>query len=236
MSHKPFKLKEFTIDQDKAAMKVGTDGLLLGAWSSVSNEKEVLDIGCGTGLISLMLAQRCQAKITAIDIDLSAYQQASHNFKNSKWSKRLMAQHSSLQDFEENHHHCFDLIVSNPPFFEVNQSGNASRQLARSQHMLDYETLIKSSKNLLNTEGSLQLIVPKDHLAKVIILAKQSGLYPTKICLVRGNPNLAFKRALIAFRFKEEELIEDELTIELARRHQYSSEYKDLVKDYLIIF
>ena len=236
MSHKPFKLKEFTIHQDKTAMKVGTDALLLGAWTSVTNEKQLLDIGCGTGLITLMLAQRCQAKITAIDIDLSAYQQACENFKDSKWSDRISGKHISLQDFEQNSRQHYDLIVSNPPYFEIDNTGNSSRQIARSQNMLSYKTLINSSKSLLANDGNLFLIVPNEHLTKLIALAKKSGLHANKICLVKGKFNLPFKRALIEFSFKEEKQIESELTIELVKRHEYSEEYRNLVKDYLIIF
>lgn len=216
-------------------MKVGTDGVLLGAWTPIKTEKSILDIGCGTGVISLMLAQRSRAEITSIDIDLAAYQQAQDNFKNSKWSNRLFVQHASLQDFEENNQKKFELIVSNPPFFSA-ESIASSRAIARSQNQLSHKQLIKLSKNLLSQNGRFCCVVPIEQQQLFIDYGNEVGLYPSKICEVKGKLGGKIKRTLLEFTTTPQEIESSELVIELENRHQYSEAYTSLLKDYLIIF
>lgn len=216
-------------------MKVGTDGVLLGAWTSVSTEKTILDVGCGTGVISLMLAQHSQANITAIDIDLTAFLQTQENFKNSNWSETLLAQHSCLQEFEVNSQKKFDLIVSNPPFFNA-ESIASSRATARSQTQLSHKQLIALSKNLLSQNGRFCCIVPIEQQQLFIDYGNEVGLYPSKICEVKGKLGGKVKRTLLDFTTTPKVAENSELVIELENRHQYSEAYKSLLKDYLIIF
>ena len=138
MSNSWFKFKQFTVNHDKCAMKVGVDGVTLGAWADVSSAKKVLDVGCGSGLISLMVAQRCNAQIIAIDIDSQSIIQAAENVDNSPWKDRIKIQHISLQDLAEVNSCGFDVIISNPPYF-INSLKNPSR---KSHHRPSYRYLV----------------------------------------------------------------------------------------------
>ena len=150
---KPFKFKQFQIRQDRCAMKIGTDGVLLGAWTTLAhNPKSILDIGTGTGLIALMLAQRYEAEtIDALEIDEGAYEQCVENFEASPWGDRLFCYHAGLDEFLDEIEDQYDLIVSNPPFHtEEVPSGNAARDIARQNQSLPFEELIEGVSNLLS--------------------------------------------------------------------------------------
>jgi len=157
-----FKFKQFSINQDKTAMKVGTDGVLLGAWTPTNhNPFSILDIGTGTGLIALMLAQRTTAEqIDALEIDEDAYEQAVDNFENSPWSDRLFCFHAGLDEFIEEPEDEYDLIVSNPPFYsEDYKTENEQRDLARFQDALPFEDLVEAADLLLSENGILAVII-----------------------------------------------------------------------------
>lgn len=232
---KPFRFKQFTIQQDKTAMKVGTDGVLLGAWVTLNNPQSILDIGTGTGLIALMLAQRSNAdQIDAIEIDDQAYEQAVDNFENSDWADRLFCYHASLKEFAKEIEETYDLIVSNPPFYTENcGTGNEKRDLARMNESLPFEDLIKYSVQLLNETGKLALIIPFKEEEKVKELAIQNNLFPEKITRVKGTYNTEIKRSLLLFSRKEKHALLNELVIEIAR-HQYTDEYLKLVRDFYV--
>lgn len=232
---KPFRFKQFTIQQDQTAMKVGTDGVLLGAWVSLENPESILDIGSGTGLIALMLAQRSDAiQIDAIEIEAHAYEQAVENFENSDWSDRLFCYHASLQDFVDEIDEKYDLIVSNPPFYtDAYESINKQRSLARFESALPFEELIESTAKLLSKNGNLALITPYKEEEKVLKIALKNELFPQKITRVKGTANSEIKRSLLLFSFQENTPEIDELIIELSR-HQYTDEYKALVKDFYL--
>ena len=232
---KEFKFKQFTIQQDRAAMKVGTDGVLLGAWVPIENPESILDIGSGTGLIALMLAQRSDAfQIDAIEIEDHAYEQAVENFENSDWSDRLFCYHASLQEFVEEMEEKYDLIVSNPPFYTDSfESNDLSRLLARFEGALPFESLIEYSAKLLSENGNFALIIPFKEEEKVLQIAKKNQLFPQKITRVKGALNTEIKRSLLLFSFQENTPIIDELVIEISR-HQYTDEYKALVKDFYL--
>ena len=156
---KPFQFKEFTIEQDRCAMKIGTDGVLLGAWASVKdNTFSILDIGAGTGVIALMLAQRSQAElIDALEIDEDAYEQCVDNFENSPWGDRVFCYHADLDEFtEEFEDETYDLIVSNPPFFEPSLAEETpeARKKARFYDALPFEDLLKNTAQLLSKKGT----------------------------------------------------------------------------------
>ena len=233
MSIRPFRFKQFEIYQDKTAMKVGTDGVLLGAWSNLQSGNKILDIGTGTGLIALMLAQRFpESYITAIELDDDAFHQAIENFTNSKFSNQICGVNSSLQSFSSDQK--FDLIVSNPPFFILNDRVDFdARKQARQQETLTFEDLLFHTANLLTTQGTACFIIPYDLEDNFIALAAQHNLYPNEIVHVKGNINSLIKRSLINLSFTEKDKSISELIIEV-ERHQYTNAYINLTKDFYL--
>ncbi|MDP2087837.1 MAG: methyltransferase [Flavobacteriaceae bacterium] len=231
----PFHFKQFTIHQEKTAMKVGTDGVLLGAWIPIENECSILDIGTGTGLIALMLAQRSDAEqIDALEIDDDAYEQAVDNFEESDWSDRLFCYHASLKDFADEIDEQYDLIVSNPPFYtDAYKSEDEKRSQARFENALPFDDLIKYSTQLLSDNGHLALIIPYKEEAKVVAIAQENKFYPKKITRVRGTFQSEIKRSLILFSSAEKMPKIDELVLEM-ERHQYTPEFTALVKDFYL--
>lgn len=230
---KAFQFKQFTIAQDLAAMKVGTDGVLLGAWANVENANTILDIGSGTGLIALMLAQRNQkAKITAIDIALNAYEQSKQNFENSKWKDNLSAVHSALISFKSDEK--FDVIVSNPPFFNNTfKAGNQERNTARQTENLSFENLILKTASLLSKNGKACFIIPFSEEDNFVQLARKNNLFLNQKLLIKGNINTEIIRSLLEFSFIEKEVKTSILAIEISR-HVYTEEYIKLVKDFYL--
>jgi len=233
-NRKPFRFKQFEIYQDQCAMKVGTDGVLLGAWTQTNKAQNILDIGCGTGLISLMLAQKTSALILALEIDKNAAKQADENFRNSPWKSQLKIENIDFQSFWKLETQTFDLIVCNPPFFNAKQS-ETSRQRARQNESLPFENLFEGVNKMLSKLGRFNLVVPIWEEDRIIELAKQNELFLYEILRVRGNPKNEIKRILLSFGSTSQKVKENELTIELAR-NQYTKAYQKLVKDYLIIF
>lgn len=233
---KPFKFKQFTVLQDQCAMKIGTDAVLLGAWTSIENKPQsILDIGSGTGVLALMLAQRSQAQvIDAIEIDDAAYEQCVSNFENSPWSDRLFCYHASLIEFVTEIPDQYDLIVSNPPFFsEDSKSGDQRRALARFAEALPFEHLLENAAALLSKNGVFAVVIPYREEANFIGLAKAFKLYPNKILHVKGTPTSKIVRSLIEFSFDDTTVSTEELIIEI-ERHQYTKGYIDLTKDFYL--
>jgi len=233
---KPFKFKQFTIQQDRCAMKIGTDGVLLGAWTSLTgNPDTILDIGAGTGLIALMLAQRSWAEtLDALEINEDAYEQCVDNFEASPWSDRLFCYHAGLDEFTDDIEDQYDLIVSNPPFYsEEVSSGNSARDVARQNQSLPFEELIEGLSKLLSPNGVFSTIIPYKEELQFIDLAEKSALYPQYITRVKGNPSSEIKRSLLLFTFNKKEVLKDELIIEI-ERHQYTPEYIALTKEFYL--
>ena len=232
-----FTFKQFAIKQDRCAMKIGTDGVLLGAWAPIDNHPfSILDIGTGTGIIALMLAQRSAAQqIDALEIDEAAYEQATDNFENSPWNDRLFCFHAGLDEFIEEPEEEYDLIVSNPPFYsEDYKTENESRDLARFQDAMPFEQLLEAADLLLSEHGIFAVIIPFKEEENFIALANEFELYPLKITRVKGTPTTEIKRSLLAFsRNETTDLPIDELVIETAR-HVYTQEYIGLTKDFYL--
>lgn len=217
-------------------MKVGTDGVLLGAWCPVDNNPfSVLDIGAGTGILSLMLAQRSNAEqIDALEIDENAYEQCVENFENSPWGDKLFCFHAGLDEFIDEPEDEYDIIISNPPFYsEDYKTENESRDLARFQDALPFEELVEAAHLLLSENGIFAVIIPFKEEEKFIGLAKEFELYPFKITRVKGTPTTEIKRSLLAFTRFEKEISIDELIIETTR-HQYTDDYIALTKDFYL--
>ena len=237
--NKPFHFKEFTINQDKTAMKVGTDAVLLGAWCSLETCPDtILDVGSGTGLISLMMAQRSDAEtIDAVEIDPDAYEQNVANFEKSGWSDRLFCYHSSFQDFsqemkEEDEE--YDLIISNPPFYNDNfETNDTSRNTARFTSALSFKELLESTSKILSDSGIFTIIIPFKEQTVFVSLAAKYRLFLNRVCSVRGTENSEIKRSMLEFSFYQKEVEETTLVIEKAR-HKYTQEYINLTKDFYL--
>ncbi|MDC8002821.1 methyltransferase [Aureisphaera galaxeae] len=232
----PFQFKEFTVAQDRCAMKIGTDGVLLGAWASLEHAPDsILDVGAGTGVIALQLAQRSVAEvIDAIEIDDDAYEQCSENFENSPWGDRLFCYHASVQEFASEMDDSYDLIISNPPFYsEDYKSNDDSRNTARFADALPFQHLIVCAAHLLSEKGRFAVVLPRKEESSFVSLAKEHGLHPNRICRVKGTSTSEEKRSLIEFSFQPSEIVHEHLTIEI-ERHQYTPEYVELVKDFYL--
>lgn len=242
---KPFQFKQFTVNQDQCAMKIGTDGVLLGAWVGVDNNPfSILDIGAGTGVISLMLAQRCNAQlIDAIEIDNNAYEQCVDNFEQSPWGDRLFCYHASLEEFVEEIEDKYDLIVSNPPFFSPSLASPSlpkgenlmsnSRKIARFYDAMPFEDLTKSASELLSKDGIFSVIIAFKEESDFIQLASTFKLFPNRILRIKGNSSSEIKRSLIEFSFNKNNIEIEELIIETGR-HQYTQDYINLTKDFYL--
>ncbi len=233
---KPFEFKQFTIQQDRCAMKIGTDGVLLGAWVPIGgSESSILDIGTGTGIIALMAAQRSDAEIIdAIEIDAEAYEQAVDNFESSSWGDRLFCYHASFQEFVEEMDDQYDLLISNPPFYaEDYKTSNKQRDIARFQGSLPFEHLLVGASKLMSDHGKFAIILPYKEEEKIIKLAKQVSLYALKITRVKGNPTSKIIRSMVLFGFDQAVPQTDELIIENSR-HQYTDAYIDLTQGFYL--
>ncbi|MBG6109300.1 tRNA1Val (adenine37-N6)-methyltransferase [Flavobacterium sp. CG_23.5] len=218
-------------------MKIGTDGVLLGAWTPIENNPfSILDIGAGTGVIALMLAQRTHAEqIDALEIDEDAYEQAVDNFENSPWSDRLFCFHAGLDEFVEEPEDEYDLIVSNPPFYTDDfKSATEQRDLARFADSMPFVDLIEAAALLLSENGIFSIIIPFKEEENFLALAAAYELYPFKITRVKGTPTTEIKRSLLAFSRNENiDFPIDELIIETAR-HIYTAEYIELTKEFYL--
>ena len=236
---KPFQFKEFTIHQDKTAMKVGTDGVLLGAWCSVDNfPNTILDIGSGTGVISLMMAQRSDAPtIDAVEVDENAYEQTVENFESSDWGDRLYCYNATFQEFANEiaeEEETYDLIISNPPFYTDDfLSDDVARNKARFTSSLTFEDLLFGVSRILSEDGSFSVIIPFKEEKEFINIANKHKLLLNRVCHVQGNPASEIKRSLLAFSFHQKELIKEQLIIEI-ERHHYTEEYISLTKDFYL--
>ena len=220
-------------------MKVGTDGVLLGAWCSLGRYPDaILDIGAGTGLISLMLAQRCDAMtIDAVEIDAQAHEQCVENFELSDWGDRLFCYNASFNEFVaemEEEEEQYDLIISNPPFYsDTFETDDEARNKARFTSSLSFEQLISGAARILSESGVFSVIIPSKEELQFVRLAKNENLFLNRVCRVRGNVVSEVKRSLLEFSFKNKNIEEEELTIEIAR-HKYTEAYIALTKDFYL--
>ena len=229
-----FRFKKFELSNERAAMKLGTDSVLLGACVDVDGVKSVLDIGTGTGVIALMIAQRTegelQPQIDAIDIDLPSVEEAKENFENSPWADRLRVFHSALQDYPLKE---YELIVSNPPYFDNSLLNPDSRKSgARHTFSLSYIDILEYASEALSAEGRLALILPAEVEKNLIRVAASHSLFPLSILRVRTVERKAPKRIVIEFsRIKLESRITN---LTMSSEGKYTAEYNKLVEAFLL--
>ena len=237
MANDFFKFKQFSIQQDQCAMKVGTDGVLLGAWADVEKAEKIIDIGTGTGLIAIMLAQRSDAIINAVEIDENAADQALLNITNSIWAERINIYNVSIQEFANNTNEKYDLIVSNPPYF-INslKSSEKHRDIARHNDSLSHTDLINASLSMLSENGKLSIILPYVEGCIFIAEAAKKGLFCIRKTNVKALSNTTIKRLLLEFSQVPEPCAEDFLIIGTSNHEEYTEKYRNLTSSFYLNF
>jgi tRNA1Val (adenine37-N6)-methyltransferase len=233
---KPFRFKKFTIHQDQCAMKVGTDGILLGAWASLTKAKRILDIGTGTGLLALMAAQRNpKAVIHAVEIDHSAYSQACDNISTSPWHDRLSVFHAPIQVFDPDPDLLYDFILSNPPFFlSGGGAADEKRILARHDIELSFDELLENGSRLLSDGGHLALILPEVEGRLFIEKAIDWDLFPCRITEVKSRPGNKTHRLLIQLSNAAQQIENGTLVIHPEEDSGYSEAYTAITQDFYL--
>jgi tRNA1Val (adenine37-N6)-methyltransferase len=236
MANHYFQFKQFTIHQDRCAFKVGTDGVLLGAEASVSSVERVLDVGAGTGLISLMIAQRSMAMITAIEPDTGSFSQLVENVSKSPWRERIKVLNVTLQEYSLSGCN-FDLIVSNPPYF-TDSIRNPDPRISSTRHNynLPQTELLAGVSKLLSENGIFQVIMPYAEGTVLIAEAASFGLFCIELLKIKPLPSSPVRRLIITFSRQKGNLRERFLTIEHGQRHDFTTEYIELTKDFYLKF
>jgi tRNA1Val (adenine37-N6)-methyltransferase len=238
MSNNYFSFKQFTIYQDQCAMKVGTDGVLLGSWTAAENASRILDVGSGTGLIAIMLAQKSTAIIDGVEIEKNACLQARKNVAGSPWPKRINLYHESFQQFSATTSLRYTMIVSNPPYFQNSLKPPASRRsMAKHNIGLTYEALLSCSSGLLLPEGWLSVIIPASDRKQFTELADFHKLQPSRLTWVRPAPGKDYSRCLLEFtKIAGITCYENELIIRNDDLKTYSVDYTELTRDFYLGF
>jgi tRNA1Val (adenine37-N6)-methyltransferase len=236
MANNYFNFKQFSISQDKSAFKVGTDGVLLGACADIADVRSILDIGSGTGLISIMLAQRCDAEIIAIEPDEASFLQMCENVSQCPWHERIKTLQTTLQNFDQEDV-TFDLIVTNPPYFSDSlKNPDPRKSAARHSDSLTPDEILKGVLKFMKEDGSLQLILPYIEGNIFIAEASKYGLYCNSILKIRPLPSSEIRRLILKFSKIRKKPSESFLTIEHGKRHEFTEEYKNLTKDFYLKF
>jgi len=229
-----FHFKKFSVRHDRSGMKVGTDGALLGAWADVRQATQILDIGTGTGLIALMLAQRASESITidAVEIDDAAYADAQENIAASPWHDRVHLHHTAIQNFNPSTK--FDLIVTNPPYFQKSYKPlTAQRETARHTEQLTFDEVLNITEKLLAPNGKLNLILPYTEGLQFIELANHKGLNCTRKWIFRTRANKPVERFLLEFRWEKKELDEGDILL-YSSGEEWSDGYKELMQEFYL--
>jgi tRNA1Val (adenine37-N6)-methyltransferase len=235
MENPTFRFKQFNITDAKCGMKLGTDGVLLGAWTSVDDVHSIMDVGAGCGIISLMLAQRCDASILAVEIDKNASEDCQTNFSESPWASRLTVTNADFNGITSPvNSEGFDLIVSNPPFFNNGITApSKSRAQARHEQTLTIESLIQGASKLLSANGRLALITPADRCDDIIFFAEINRLKLCRRCDVIPVINKMPKRILWEFSFRNQRPIMEQLVIRV-EDNAFSDKYVELMSDFYL--
>lgn len=231
-----FRFKEFEINQEGCAMKINTDGVLLGAYVQVNNPYRILDIGTGTGVIALMLAQRFQdANIDAVEIDIDAYQTSLDNFKNSPFASRIKGNLGSFEDLQVANK--YDLIVSNPPFYTNSlHNPDARKKIARHADFDFFKKLVDFAKTNLSDKGQLDLILPNELAEYVINEGKRQGLHLIKLVAIKSFSDSEVIRNIISLRRQTTEAFKKEEFVIYQEKSVYSEAYRTILKPFFLAF
>ncbi len=238
MSNNYFAFKQFTIYHDQCAMKVGTDGVLLGSWTALENTSKILDVGTGSGLIAVMLAQRSTAVIDGVEIDKDAFVQARENVAGCPWPQRINLFHDSFRHFSDVIPSRYNLIVSNPPFFQNSLKPQVkSKAMAKHDTGLNYMVLISGSSRLLTPGGRLSVIIPAADYTQFTGIADFYRLCPSRLTWIRPSPEKEYNRCLIELTETKGIACDvTELTIRGSDLTTYTTEYTELTRDYYLAF
>jgi tRNA1Val (adenine37-N6)-methyltransferase len=235
MANSYFSFKQFTIHQGRASFKVGTDGVLLGACADVTGVKRILDIGTGTGLIAIMLAQRCDAEIVAIEPDYESFLQCYENVDLCRWKDRIKVENITLQDYTDKE--SFDLIVTNPPYFSDSlRNPDTRKSYGRHNDSLTNEELLRCTSRLMAENGRLQVIMPYAEGNVLITEAYEYGFFCNSILKIRPLPASATRRMILTLSRNRLKPTEKFLTIESGGRHEFTDDYKNLTKEFYLKF
>ena len=235
MSNTWFQFKQFKINQDKTAMKVGVDSVLLGAVASFDKPHTILDIGTGTGLLSFMAEQRTDAQITAIEIDKDAYIQCKENVELNNKTNKIKVHHSSLQDFAYKNSSVFDHIICNPPYFENSSKSTInSRNTARHADNLPHNELVTIVLKLLSEKGTLSLILPYEKHENFIQLSIVNELFCNKRIIIFPNEFKKANRVVLEFSKKRKPLMIEKVILRNKLTNEYTKQYKELTKDFYL--
>lgn len=244
MKSSGFQFKQFYIEHADSAMKVGTDSIMLGSWIDIDGAQKLLDIGTGSGLLAIMLAQKTSGncQIVGIDIDSGAIQQALKNAQQSPWSKQLFFETVSIQNFCVDN--TFDLIVSNPPYFPVNKKSNqtanqlnsiTSRVIARQTAELNHQVLLENVVKHLSANGRFYCVLPDESTLEFIQLAESVGLFCEQQLKVKAKVQGKVIRQLLSFRKVKTSIEYSDITI-YGEKEKYSDKYRELCKDFYLNF
>jgi tRNA1Val (adenine37-N6)-methyltransferase len=222
----PFRFKQFTVEDARSTLRVGTDAMVLGSWANPSGAMKILDIGTGCGVLALMMAQKSGATVDAIDIDEPSVAEAQMNFSNSPWPGRIKTLQSSLQEFSLNAGQVYDFILTNPPYFSNSLKSPVARQnLARHDASLSLPELVRHTGRLLSAKGLFSVILPFDQGANFRAACEKNGLHLNRTLTVLPKPASPPKRIVMEFgKLKNSSPVETELTI-LGHEGKFTAEY-----------
>ncbi len=232
-----FQFKQFKVVQEKAAMKVGIDGVLLGAWADLGSEARILDVGTGTGLLALMAAQRTSAVVDAVEIEIGAAEEAQENFNQSPWKDRIHLFGTAFQDFETNGK--YDHIISNPPFFDhvkTPKSSDVKRATARHADSLTIEELLAKAAGLLSPDGRISLVLPAEQEERLRTEARRVKLSVNRCARVFPDETKPAHRILVELSFHPEIDFWESIYIRNRETGEYTAQYRELTRDFYLAF